>query len=274
MAVAIDRGTKAGRDGMYREQIYVLGIPVIVGFLMGWTGANSLEKFAPPVAVLGGIVVAVVGWLTADVGTRCVVALAGKRKLPMLVAFPLGILISGPVVVPATFLVYELFLALGLGNSGIEALTDYSATRALQAFVAPALFWTAVNIALVRFGIPRFGYAKSVAAMPETLVGGPAYAALLDALKPGVRGEVTALHAEQHYVRVYTTRGEDLIHFRFSDAVAAVAHLGGAQVHRSWWVARGAVKHIDGRTLVMVDGSEVPIGRTYTLDARRAGLGD
>lgn len=189
--------------------------------------------------MLGGIVVAIVRWLSADVGTRCVVALAGRHRLPMLVAFPLGILASGPIVVPAIFLVYELFGAVGLGTSGLEGLADYSPARAARALVASS-----------------------------------AYANLLEALKPAVRGEITALHAEQHYVRVYTIRGQDLIHFRFSDAVAVVAHLRGAQVHRSWWVARRAVKDSDGRTLVTVDGFEVPIGRTYARDARRAGLSD
>ena len=47
------------------------------------------------------------------------------------------------------------------------------------------------------------------------------------------------------------------------------------QVHRSWWVARGAIEDArrgDGRaTLTLKDGSEVPVSRTYAKALREKG---
>lgn len=86
---------------------------------------------------------------------------------------------------------------------------------------------------------------------------------------------ILALTSEDHYLRVRTGAGEALILMRLSDAVAAVEALDGARTHRSWWVAREAVvdaKKGDGRgVLVLNDGSEAPVSRTYYPALREAG---
>jgi hypothetical protein len=80
-------------------------------------------------------------------------------------------------------------------------------------------------------------------------------------------GEVWAVEAEDHYLRLHTSKGQDLILMRLSDAVAELQGIEGAQVHRSWWVAREAIAEAvrgDGRaTLTLKDGAEVPVSRTY-----------
>ena len=49
----------------------------------------------------------------------------------------------------------------------------------------------------------------------------------------------------------------------------------GAQTHRSWWVARHAVRGVrkgEGRIgLLLPDGREVPVSRAYARDLRAAG---
>src|SRR5690606_15189181 len=49
---------------------------------------------------------------------------------------------------------------------------------------------------------------------------------------------IRAVEAEDHYLRVHTDQGSDLILMRLSDAVKELEGLDGAQTHRSWWVAR------------------------------------
>ncbi|WP_296596861.1 LytTR family DNA-binding domain-containing protein [Phenylobacterium sp.] len=90
----------------------------------------------------------------------------------------------------------------------------------------------------------------------------------LERLPLKLRGaEVWAVEAEDHYLRLHTSRGQDLILMRLADAVAELEGIEGAQVHRSWWVARDAIadaRRGDGRaTLTLKDGSEVPVSRTY-----------
>lgn len=80
---------------------------------------------------------------------------------------------------------------------------------------------------------------------------------------------------EDHYLRVTTKLGSDLILFRLSDAVAELDRTIGQQVHRSYWVARRAVASVvrkGPRTcLILTDGTEVPVSRTFLPVLRDAG---
>jgi DNA-binding LytR/AlgR family response regulator len=98
----------------------------------------------------------------------------------------------------------------------------------------------------------------------------------LERLPLKLRGaEVWAVEAEDHYLRLHTSKGQDLILLRLADAVDELAGIEGAQVHRSWWVARDAIadaRRGDGRaTLTLKDGSEVPVSRTYAKIIREKG---
>jgi hypothetical protein len=76
-----------------------------------------------------------------------------------------------------------------------------------------------------------------------------------------------AARAEDHYVRLYTSEGEALVLARFGDALAALAAMDGAQVHRSWWVARAAIGEArwlrGGGTVVLTTGIKVPVSRAH-----------
>lgn len=84
-----------------------------------------------------------------------------------------------------------------------------------------------------------------------------------------------ALAAEDHYLRVRTDRGDDLIHYRLSEAVTALGERG-VQTHRSWWVAKGAVEQVeksgDRVTLILPGGLRAPVSRTFLQGVRAAGL--
>jgi hypothetical protein len=96
----------------------------------------------------------------------------------------------------------------------------------------------------------------------------PAPPKFLERLPLKLRGaEVWAVEAEDHYLRLHTSKGQDLILMRLADAVDELEGIEGVQVHRSWWVARDAIadaRRGDGRaTLTLKDGCEVPVSRTY-----------
>jgi DNA-binding LytR/AlgR family response regulator len=84
--------------------------------------------------------------------------------------------------------------------------------------------------------------------------------------------QIVALEAEDHYLRVHTTIGSDLVLMRLSDAVAAIEPELGLQVHRSWWVAQDAICEFmksDQRShLKLSNGLLVPVGRTYAAAVR------
>ncbi len=98
----------------------------------------------------------------------------------------------------------------------------------------------------------------------------------LERLPPRLRGgEIYAVEAEDHYLRLHTSKGQDLILLRLSDAVTELEGIEGAQTHRSWWVAKAAVrdaKRGDGRaTLTLANGVEAPVSRAYARTLREAG---
>ncbi len=91
-------------------------------------------------------------------------------------------------------------------------------------------------------------------------------AALAERLPPRLRaGRLLALAAEDHYLRVHTDLGDDLVLMRMADAVALLADVPGARVHRSWWVARAAVtgsrRDGDRLFLTLATGLAAPVSR-------------
>ncbi len=86
---------------------------------------------------------------------------------------------------------------------------------------------------------------------------------------------VLALQGEDHYVRVHTPLGSELLLMRLRDAVTDLEGLAGEQVHRSWWVARGAVAAVRAKgrrlSLTLTNGLEVPVSREAAAKLRRAG---
>ncbi|MEQ1864993.1 MAG: LytTR family DNA-binding domain-containing protein [Micropepsaceae bacterium] len=88
-------------------------------------------------------------------------------------------------------------------------------------------------------------------------------------------GSILALQAEDHYVRIHTDKGSDLILMRLADATAQMGSIPGARTHRSWWVSKSAVKSVrrdNGRVaLTLTNDTEVPISRGYASELREAG---
>ena len=105
-------------------------------------------------------------------------------------------------------------------------------------------------------------------APPDPTLGG-----LLPLKLSGAR--LLALEAQDHYVRVHTDQGADLVLIGLEAAVAKAAGVDGRRVHRSWWVARAAVVGVrrgEGRAvLALRGGPSVPVSRRYAKDLRSAG---
>ena len=96
-----------------------------------------------------------------------------------------------------------------------------------------------------------------------------------DRLPVTLGSDLLALEMEDHYVRAHTALGSELILLRMRDAVSELAGIDGAQVHRSWWVARDAVTDVrrEGRNikLVLENGLEAPVSRARVQPLKAAG---
>jgi DNA-binding LytR/AlgR family response regulator len=87
--------------------------------------------------------------------------------------------------------------------------------------------------------------------------------------------QLLALEAYDHYVRVHTDAGTELISLRFSDAMAELACAHGYRVHRSWWVSAQAIEAGRWRRgsgeLKLAGGLVVPVSRSGAPVLRAAG---
>ena len=105
----------------------------------------------------------------------------------------------------------------------------------------------------------------------------PAMAAFLERLPVKYRtAELWAVSSEDHYCRVHTSLGSELILMRLSDAERELASVDGLRVHRSWWVSRSGIADArrDGAKVLLTlrSGEEVPVSRSYQQAVRDAGL--
>lgn len=184
-------------------------------------------------------------------------------------AWSIGVVASALAGLPATAEVLVLELAF-------RRAVPVASWPMIYFYVLVLTSVITVPIAVWRDGRRQAAAGAPVAALPAELVPAlPAGEALLKRLKPELRGEIWALEMEDHYLRVHTSRGHDLILHRMSDALAEVAGLEGRQVHRSYWVARAAVQSSerDGRRLLLVlkNGLKVPVARANVPELRKDG---
>ena len=140
----------------------------------------------------------------------------------------------------------------------------------LPFMLGPVLTITAVMSAINVF------LSKAQPVQTHAALVGAAPARFPDRLPMKLRGAaIRAVQAEDHYLRIHTDRGSDLILMRLSDALDELEGLEGAQTHRSWWVARDAVRDVargDGRaTLTLEGGIAAPVSRRYARALRDAG---
>ena len=77
--------------------------------------------------------------------------------------------------------------------------------------------------------------------------------------------DIISIQSQDHYLRVVTTKGSEMILMRMADAIKELETINGVQTHRSWWVAKKHIADVmrdNGKvTVVLSDGEVVPVSR-------------
>jgi DNA-binding LytR/AlgR family response regulator len=234
----------------------VAAICLLFGVFLTFVGVRTSAKvgFIPNAAYMTGISLA--GFLTAYGLWRALLLIAFMTRHRWLVALIAG-LVQAPMM---AVIVWTADNLLTPGGRPVSLLPSY-----LTSSLAISIFMNLMVNFMMRDRIVVIEKLSPVASVR-----------FAERLPPKLRGAaIWAVEAEDHYLRLHTSRGQDLILMRLSDAIAELDGIEGAQVHRSWWVARSAIADIaraDGRaTLTLQDGSEVPVSRTYAKLLREAG---
>ena len=115
-------------------------------------------------------------------------------------------------------------------------------------------------------------------APPAAVAAAPARPAFLQQSKLPENARVQTLKAAEHYIEVVSDCGNDLLRYRFNDAIREMQALDtGGQVHRSWWVSWDSVARVvqrsGGLELVLNDGRSIPVSQAYKSEVRRRCVG-
>lgn len=184
--------------------------------------------------------------------------LEGKCSLPVLLAV-IAALISIPVTLVLLVISPNRF-------SLLEAVVQYGYVFVVALLIAGLSEWYAIMTAST-------GIADEAGAGDA----GNGTLALLTRLPVKYRtAALYAVSAEDHYLRVHTDLGEELILMRFADALRELDGAKGLQTHRSWWVAHAGVtqaRRVDGKTVLdLKSGGMASVSRRYAGDVKAAGL--
>jgi hypothetical protein len=116
---------------------------------------------------------------------------------------------------------------------------------------------------------------QPIEAPPPAAAAAPLPPRLLKRLPGRLGSEILCLQMEDHYVRVHTALGQEMLLMRMRDAIAELDGLEGLQVHRSWWVAKAAVQNWsrDGKslTLHLNNKLDVAVARDRAAEVKAAG---
>lgn len=245
-------------QGKARDVLRGLIVAVVAGAFLAFSGAFGSGGTPLGQRLIYWIAMLVLGGLWGHVCGAVITRFIDPDARPWTTAATLTAVITGPLTV-------GVWAATGLFFN--QRLFP---AEALIHFLPAVLLITAVLSALNVF----LGRERPV----ETHAGAPgaAPARFLERLPSKLRGaRLIAVQAEDHYLRLHTDRGSDLILMRLSDALAELEGLEGAQTHRSWWVAKDAVASVargDGRAALTLDGGAIaPVSRRYAKALREAG---
>lgn len=141
-----------------------------------------------------------------------------------------------------------------------------------------ALLWEMLYLAdnhaalCLLLSMPRWICMQSE--QPPSLLETDTPVTLLSSLDPPLNGAIIWIEAQEHYVRIMTTKESRLVLARFSDVIRELSNIGGMQVHRSHWVLESAVaaqrKEGQSLKLVLTTGDVVPVSRSFRQQVQSA----
>ncbi|MGE0742924.1 MAG: LytTR family DNA-binding domain-containing protein [Hyphomonadaceae bacterium] len=203
----------------------------------------------------------------------------GPSQIPLYLRAILGCIAVSPLVALIT---PQVSWALNAGPAAVMAATTYEELVVVMAQRYPYVVAGFAALGTAFWMIGNYSWWTAELAVGATPSEKPAPAAqdanagaaaplFVKRLPPEKRGEVWALSSELHY-RVYTSKGNDLVMMRLSDAIDICNSLGGLRIHRSHWVARAGIASIDdeeGQLRVRLkNGTELPVSRSRNFAVR------
>ncbi|MEX3010930.1 LytTR family DNA-binding domain-containing protein [Hoeflea sp. TYP-13] len=229
------------------------------GLVLGLSGPfNTYETMEPVSRVLYWVLVAIVTFGVGLLNARLIAEHTPARNLGVLPAYAVAGVVGGIPI----FIVVELINLIG----------NVGQTETWDSLGVSLAYCTAINFCICML-VAWFGTGEQQEQQDLRDEEAPR---LLKRLPIELRGQISHLSMQDHYVEVVTERGSKLVLMRLADAISETEPVSGVQVHRSHWVALDAVaktrRERERYVVEMKNGAIVPISRSCLPAARNAGL--
>jgi hypothetical protein len=244
------------RSLQWRRMAIELSLLVAIGLLMAVLGPyRSLD--VPPLR-------RTIYWLLAIIGGGAIgilIDFAIRKRIRGFWRAVLGVAIL--MTPPVTLFVWTLnagMLGQKVGPRGLLILGWQVFVIAFLVMAMRALLW-------------RRAIETRTVVMPPLPEAERAFRMRLSAKRRGAR--LIAIEAEDHYVRIHTDQGSELLTMRFSDALMELGQVHGHQLHRSWWAAGDAIEEVRWQRgsgeARLAGGLTAPVSRSFAASLRDAG---
>lgn len=203
-------------------------------------------------------------WLLAVFGGGLAAIIAERAITSRVRGFWLRILVASVIITPPVTLY-------------IYALNAVMLDLPRRWWLIPQLAWQVLVVMLLLMTLRALLWRRVVETrtivMPPLPEAERNFRLRLSAKRRAAR--LIAIEAEDHYVRVHTDAGSELLTMRFSDALDELARAYGYRVHRSWWVVGDAIEGVRwtrvGGEVRLAGGIAAPVSRTYAAELKSAG---
>lgn len=236
-----------------------LAILVAIGLLMGFLGPFGSDRAPTALRYAYWMICMLGGGLIAIVGDQAL-----RRWMPRdRVRVPAGSIILTPFVSLLVLFSEHLVMGGRIDMSGYLGLLWQVWPILLAVLVVQALVWRKPVLKVQTRTLIAPPLPEAEAIFRQRLSAKRRHARLL------------AIEAHDHYLRVHTDVGDELITLRLSDALEDLKLAHGWRVHRSWWISADAIdsarwKRSTGE-IKLKNGLTVPISRTYLPVLKDAG---
>ena len=203
-------------------------------------------------------------WLLAVIGSGLAGVLVDATVGPRVRRFWARVLVVSLVATPpVTLFIYAL-------NASILDLPR-------RPWLMPQLAWQVLLVMVLVMALRALLWRRVVETrtivMPPLPEAERAFRLRLSARRRAAR--LIAVEAEDHYVRVHTDSGSELLSMRFSEALDELALAHGYRLHRSWWAAADALEGVrwkrGGGEVRLAGGLVAPVSRSCATALKAAG---
>lgn len=251
-----------------RQTAWLLGPPAGVGIVLGLLGPfGTFHALAWPARITYWLSIVLVNWMLCDLAVRRLDAWLADSVPARPVLVPL--LGSVLAAIPATGVVHTAGAIASLPGEGVVSL--FWKVLLVCAVLSMVFYLNAPDEPGTVEEEPSPDQPAQGTSSAQNDVPGRLF---YQRLERPIAGEILCLQMQDHYLAVHSTEGQQLILCRMEDAARELDSLG-QRVHRSWWVAHHAIDQVKRRkgrmSVVLKDGREIPVGRTYQQAVAAAG---